>query len=53
MEEKLFKYQKVAEEAIHEVFQKDYFGLLALPKPEVKFLSKDEENFRSGEYKCW
>lgn len=50
MEEKLFKYQKVAEEAIHEVFQKDYFGLLALPKPEVKFLSKDEENFRSGEY---
>jgi len=50
LEQKLFKYQKIAEEAIHEVFQKDYFGLLALPKPEVKFLTKDEENYRSGEY---
>lgn len=50
MENKLSKYQKIAEEAILEVFQKDYFGLLALPIPEVKFLTKDEENYKSGEY---
>ena len=50
MEQKQFKYQKIAEEAILEVFQKDYFGLLALPIPKVKFLTKDEENYRSGEY---
>ena len=50
MEQKQFKYQKNAEEAILEVFQKDYFGLLALPMPKVKFLTKDEENYISGEY---
>ncbi|WP_298286840.1 VWA domain-containing protein [uncultured Lutibacter sp.] len=50
MEQKQSKYQKIAEEAIVEVFQKDYFGLLALPLPEVKFLTKDEENYSSGEY---
>jgi len=50
LEQKQFKYQKIAEEAILEVFQKDYFGLLALPMPKVKFLTKDEENYRSGEY---
>ena len=50
MEQKQFKYQKNAEEAILEVFQKDYFGLLALPMPKVKFLTKDEENYRSGDY---
>jgi hypothetical protein len=50
LEQKQFKYQKNAEEAILEVFQKDYFGLLALPMPKVKFLTKDEENYRSGEY---
>jgi len=50
LEQKQSKYQKIAKEAILEVFQKDYFGLLALPMPEVKFLTKDEENYRSGEY---
>ena len=50
MEQKQFKYQKIAEDAILEVFQKNYFGLLALPMPKVKFLTKDEENYRSGEY---
>lgn len=50
MEQKQFKYQKIAEAAILEVFQKDYFGLLALPMPDVKFLTKDKENFKSGEY---
>ncbi|WP_340113669.1 vWA domain-containing protein [Maribellus mangrovi] len=50
MEQKLSKYLKIAEEAIFEVFQKEYFGLLALPMPKVKFLTKDEENYRSGEY---
>jgi hypothetical protein len=50
LEQKLSKYQTIAKEAILEVFQKDYFGLLALPMPKVKFLTKDEENYRSGEY---
>lgn len=50
LEKRQIKYQMIAEEAINEVFQKDYFGLLALPKPEVKFLTKDEENYISGEY---
>ncbi len=50
MEKKQLKYQKIAEEAILEVFQKDYFGLLALPMPKVKFLTKDEDNYRSGAY---
>ena len=50
MEQRQLKYQKIAEKAILDVFQSDYFGLLALPMPEVKFLTKDEENYRSGEY---
>lgn len=50
MEEKLSKYQSIAKEAINEVFQKDYYGLLALPMPEIRFLTKDEENYRSGYY---
>jgi hypothetical protein len=43
------KYLKIAHEAILEVFQKDYI-LLALPRPKVKFMTKDEENYQSGEY---
>ncbi len=50
MEQRQFKYQKIAEDAILEVFQKDYFGLLALPMPKVMFLTKDKDNYRSGEY---
>ena len=43
------KYLKVANEAILEVFQKEYI-LLALPRPTVNFMSKDEKNYQTGEY---
>lgn len=44
------RYSQLANEAIHEVYEKDYFGLLALPKPLVSFLTPDEESYITGEY---
>lgn len=50
MESQHFKYRQLAEDAIREVYEKDYYGLLALPFPKISFLSPEEENFYSGEY---
>jgi hypothetical protein len=50
LDQKLHKYQKIANEVILEVFQKEYC-LLSLPIPQIRFMSKDEEDYRSGQYK--
>ncbi len=44
------KYLLKANEAIKEVFEKEYFGLLSLPFPEIAFLSPGQENYTSGQY---
>ena len=44
------KYLLKAKEAIKEVFEKEYYGLLSLPFPKVAFLSPEQGNYTSGQY---
>jgi len=50
LEAKNERYIQLAIEAIQEVFEKEYFGLLALPLPEITFLTPEEESYITGEY---
>jgi len=44
------KYLLKAKEAIKEVFEIEYNGMLSLPFPKVSFLSPEQENYNSGQY---
>ena len=44
------KYLLKAKEAINEVFETEYDGMLTLPFPKVSFLSPEQENYNSGQY---
>jgi hypothetical protein len=44
------RYLIKAKEAISQVYYDEYSGLLALPFPEIKFLTSSEENYVSGQY---
>ena len=42
------KYLVKANEAIKDVFDNEYYGLLALPRPKVFFIPPGEKYYRSG-----
>ncbi|MBT7038565.1 MAG: VWA domain-containing protein [Bacteroidetes bacterium] len=44
------KYLLKAKEAIKEVFETEYSGMLSLPFPKVSFLSPEQGNYNSGQY---
>jgi len=50
LSQKLIRFHRLAEQAIREVFEREYYGLAGIQLPEVDFIPPGEKGYITGQY---